>query len=97
MLRHILPNTAAPILVAMTLAVGNVVLFESVLSFLGLGVRPPTPSWGNMLTGAQELIWQAPMQAVWPGLLIFLTVVSVNLLGDALRDILDPRTRQRRQ
>ena len=53
MLRHILPNTAAPILVAMTLAVGNVVLFESVLSFLGLGVRPPTPSWGNMLTGAQ--------------------------------------------
>ena len=97
MLRHILPNTAAPILVAMTLAVGNVVLFESVLSFLGLGVRPPTPSWGNMLTGAQELIWQAPMQAVWPGLLIFLTVVSVNLLGDALRDILDPRTRQRRR
>jgi peptide/nickel transport system permease protein len=97
MLRHILPNTAAPILVAMTLAVGNVVLFESVLSFLGLGVRPPTPSWGNMLTGAQELIWQAPMQAIWPGLLIFLTVVSVNLLGDALRDILDPRTRQRRR
>jgi peptide/nickel transport system permease protein len=96
MLRHILPNTAAPILVAATLAVGNVVLFESVLSFLGLGVRPPTPSWGNMLTGAQELIWQAPMQAVWPGLLIFLTVISVNLLGDALRDALDPRTRQRK-
>lgn len=96
MLRHILPNTAAPILVAMTLAVGNVVLFESVLSFLGLGIRPPTPSWGNMLTGAQELIWRAPMQAVWPGLLIFLTVVSVNLLGDALRDAFDPRTRQRR-
>ena len=93
MLRHVLPNTAAPILVAATLAVGNVVLFESVLSFLGLGIQPPTPSWGNMLTGAQELIWQAPMLAIWPGLLIFATVVSVNLLGDALRDALDPRTR----
>lgn len=95
-LRHVLPNAAAPILVATTLAVGNVVLFESVLSFLGLGIRPPTPSWGNMLTGAQELIWEAPRLAIWPGLLIFLTVVSVNLLGDALRDALDPRalTRQ---
>jgi len=95
MLRHILPNVAAPILVAATLAVGNVVLLESVLSFLGLGIQPPTPSWGNMLTGAQELIWQSPRLAIWPGVLIFLTVVSVNLLGDALRDMLDPRTRQR--
>ena len=94
-LRHILPNAAGPILVAATLAVGNVVLFESVLSFLGLGIRPPTPSWGNMLTGAQELIWEAPRLAVWPGMLIFLTVVSVNLLGDALRDRLDPRTARR--
>lgn len=94
--RHVLPNAAAPILVATTLAVGNVVLFESVLSFLGLGIRPPTPSWGNMLTGAQELIWQAPRLAIWPGVLIFLTVVSVNLLGDALRDALDPRSRRGR-
>jgi len=93
--RHVLPNAAAPILVATTLAVGNVVLFESVLSFLGLGIRPPTPSWGNMLTGAQELIWEAPRLAVWPGLLIFTTVVSVNLFGDALRDALDPRSRRR--
>lgn len=94
-LRHVLPNAAAPILVAATLSVGNVVLFESVLSFLGLGIRPPTPSWGNMLTGAQELIWEAPRLAVWPGALIFATVISVNLLGDALRDALDPRSRRR--
>lgn len=94
-LRHILPNAMAPILVAATLSVGNVVLFESVLSFLGLGIRPPTPSWGNMLTGAQELIWEAPRLAIWPGLLIFATVVSVNLLGDALRDALDPKTVRR--
>lgn len=94
-LRHVLPNAMGPILVAATLAVGNVVLFESVLSFLGLGVRPPTPSWGNMLTGAQELIWEAPRLAVWPGALIFATVVSVNLLGDALRDRFDPRTARR--
>lgn len=93
--RHVLPNAAAPILVATTLAVGNVVLFESVLSFLGLGIRPPMPSWGNMLTGAQELIWESPRLAVWPGMLIFTTVVSVNLLGDALRDALDPRSRRR--
>lgn len=94
-LRHVLPNAAAPILVATTLAVGNVVLFESVLSFLGLGIRPPTPSWGNMLTGAQELIWETPRLAMWPGVLIFATVVSVNLLGDALRDALDPHSRRR--
>jgi len=94
-LRHVLPNAMGPILVAATLSVGNVVLFESVLSFLGLGVRPPTPSWGNMLTGAQELIWEDARLAVWPGLLIFATVVSVNLLGDALRDRLDPRTARR--
>lgn len=94
-LRHVLPNAMGPILVAATLSVGNVVLFESVLSFLGLGIRPPTPSWGNMLTGAQELIWEAPSLAIWPGALIFATVVSVNLLGDALRDWLDPRTTKR--
>ncbi|MDF1794375.1 MAG: ABC transporter permease [Thalassobaculaceae bacterium] len=94
-LRHVLPNAMGPILVAATLSVGNVVLFESVLSFLGLGIRPPTPSWGNMLTGAQELIWEAPRLAIWPGMLIFVTVVSVNLLGDALRDRLDPRTARR--
>lgn len=90
---HILPNAASPIIVATTLAVGNVILFESVLSFLGLGIQPPVPSWGNMLTNAQELIGTAPLLAVWPGLLILLTVASCNLLGDALQHALDPRSR----
>jgi peptide/nickel transport system permease protein len=90
---HILPNALTPIIVATTLAVGNVILFESVLSFLGLGIQPPIASWGNMLTNAQELIGTAPMLAVWPGLLILLTVASCNLLGDALQEFLNPRGR----
>ncbi|PWC43503.1 ABC transporter permease [Azospirillum sp. TSO22-1] len=92
MLAHILPNVAAPAVVAVTLTVGNVILLESVLSFLGLGIQPPLPSWGNMLTNAQELVSTAPMLAVWPGLLIFVTVIAVNLLGDGLQDALDPRS-----
>ena len=91
MWRHILPNAVSPIIVATTLSVGNVVLVESVLSFLGLGIQPPIPSWGNMLTNAQEVIWSAPELAVWPGLLIFLTVMAFNFLGDGLQDALDPR------
>jgi peptide/nickel transport system permease protein len=90
---HILPNALSPIIVATMLAVGNVILFESVLSFLGLGIQPPTPSWGNMLTNAQEIIETAPMLAVWPGLFILVTVASCNLLGDALQAALDPRAR----
>ncbi|MBV8538243.1 MAG: ABC transporter permease [Alphaproteobacteria bacterium] len=93
MLIHILPNALSPIIVATMLAVGNVILFESVLSFLGLGIQPPTPSWGNMLTNAQETIQTAPMLAVWPGLLILATVAACNLLGDALQAALDPRAR----
>lgn len=89
--RHVLPNVASPIIVATTLSIGNIMLTESVLSFLGLGIQPPLPSWGNMLTNAQELIWQAPHLAVWPGALIFLTVIAFNLLGDGLQDALDPR------
>jgi peptide/nickel transport system permease protein len=89
--RHILPNVISPIIVATTLSVGNVILTESILSFLGLGIQPPLPSWGNMLTNAQELIWQAPALAIWPGLLIFLTVIAFNFLGDGLQDALDPR------
>ncbi len=92
MFRHILPNAASPILVATTLTVGNVILFESVLSFLGLGIQPPVPSWGNMLTGAQDLISEAPALAVWPGMLIFVTVIAFNLLGDGLQSALDPRS-----
>jgi peptide/nickel transport system permease protein len=92
MLAHILPNVATPIIVAFTLTVGRVILFESVLSFLGFGVVPPTPSWGNMLNNAQELVTTSPALAVYPGLLIFLTVIAVNFLGDGLQHAFDPRS-----
>lgn len=95
MLVHILPNLASPIIVAATLSVGHMILLESVLSFLGLGIEPPLPSWGNMLTGAQETIGLAPQLALYPGLLIFLTVIACNFLGDALQDALDPRAQRR--
>lgn len=91
MLRHILPNVASPMVVAATLSVGNIILIESALSFLGLGIRPPLASWGNMLTGAMNVVWSAPEQALWPGLAIFVTVLSFNLLGDGLQRALDPR------
>ena len=94
MLVHILPNLATPIIVATSLAVGEIILLESVLSFLGLGIAPPLASWGNMLTGAEETIALAPMLAVYPGLLIFLTVMACNLLGDGLQQALDPRQRR---
>jgi peptide/nickel transport system permease protein len=92
MLSHVLPNVATPIIVALTLTVGRVILFESVLSFLGFGIVPPTPSWGNMLNNAQELVTSAPAQAVYPGLLIFITVIAVNFLGDGLQHAFDPRS-----
>jgi len=92
MVRHILPNVASPIIVAATLATGQIILLESVLSFLGLGIQPPTPSWGNQLTGAQDLIWEAPMLAIYPGLMIFVTVIALNFVGDGLQDSLDPRS-----
>jgi peptide/nickel transport system permease protein len=88
---HILPNLASPIVVATTLSIGNIILLESVLSFLGLGIQPPVPSWGNLLTNAQELIWQAPMMAFYPGVLIFITVIAFNFIGDGLQDAMDPR------
>ena len=89
---HILPNVATPIIVAFTLTVGRVILFESVLSFLGFGIVPPTPSWGNMLNNAQELVTSAPGLAIYPGLLIFITVIAVNFLGDGLQHAFDPRS-----
>lgn len=92
MRRHILPNVISPVVVATTLSIGGVILLESVLSFLGLGVQPPIPSWGNLLTNAQELMTTAPLLAVYPGLLIFLTVIAFNFVGDGLQDALDPRT-----
>ncbi len=88
---HILPNIGTPLVVATTLSIGNVILFESVLSFLGLGIQPPMPSWGNMLTNAQDVIWDAPMLAVWPGMAIFLTVIAFNFLGDGLQFALNPK------
>ena len=91
MFNHILPNLISTIIVAVTLSVGNVILLESVLSFLGLGIQPPMPSWGNMLTNAQELIWESPKLAFYPGMLIFITVISFNFLGDGLQDALDPK------
>lgn len=91
MATHILPNAISPIVVATTLSVGNIILFESVLSFLGLGIQPPLPSWGNMLSNAQELIYEAPALAFYPGLAIFATVIAFNFLGDGLQDALDPR------
>lgn len=90
MFNHILPNLISTIIVAVTLSVGNVILLESVLSFLGLGIQPPMPSWGNMLTNAQQLIWEAPKLAFYPGMLIFITVICFNFLGDGLQDALDP-------
>ena len=88
---HILPNLASPIIVATTLSVGNIILVESILSFLGLGVQPPIPSWGNLLTNAHELIYTAQWLAFYPGIAIILTVVAFNFLGDGLQEALDPK------
>lgn len=90
-IRHMIPNAIAPLIVSATLAVGNAILIESALSFLGFGVQPPVPTWGNMLTNAQTQMLLDPWKPLWPGLLIFLTVLSFNFLGDGLRDALDPR------
>jgi peptide/nickel transport system permease protein len=91
MARHILPNVASAILVQATVAIPTAVIAEAVLSFLGLGVQPPLPSWGTMLNAAQQFLEQAPWMAYWPGLAIFLLALSFNLAGDGLRDVLDPR------
>lgn len=91
--RHILPNTIAPIVVSATLGVANAILAEAYISFLGLGVQPPTATWGNMLDGANNYLESAPWLWFFPGLLILLTVLSINFLGDGLRDALDPRSR----
>jgi peptide/nickel transport system permease protein len=90
-LRHVLPNVTAPLIVQSTLAVAGAVIAEASLSFLGLGQQPPAPSWGSMLNTAKNYVDNAPWMAVWPGLAIFLLVLAFNLLGDGLRDALDPR------
>jgi len=92
--RHILPNIMAPIIIIFTLAMGQMILSESYLSFLGFGIPPPTPSWGGMLSGAGRVYMQmAPHLALWPGLALAIVVYGINMLGDAMRDILDPRLR----
>ncbi len=93
MTRHIFPNVFAVVLVSASIQVGGAILTESSLSFLGYGVQPPTPSWGRMLTEAREQLTRHPHLAIFPGLAIFLAVYSFNMLGDALRDVLDPRLR----
>ena len=88
--RHVLPQAMPSIIVAASLGVANAILTESALSFLGLGIQPPTPTWGNMLSGAQNFIWNKPDLALYPGLMILLAVLAFNSLGDAVRDALDP-------
>lgn len=94
LLRHILPNALAPVLITATLGVAGAILVESSLSFLGLGVQPPTASWGNMLMEGKAVIESAPWLSVYPGLAILITVLGYNLLGESLRDMFDPRLRQ---
>lgn len=93
MLRHLLPNISGALIVQTSLATANAILAESSLSFLGLGIQPPAPSWGSMLNAARGFLQDAPWMALFPGVAIFLTVLAFNLLGDGLRDALDPRSR----
>jgi peptide/nickel transport system permease protein len=93
MLRHVAPNILPPVLVQATLAIAGAIIAEAALSFLGLGQQPPQPSWGSMLNSAQRFLSQAPWLAIFPGAAIFLCVMSFNLVGDGLRDALDPRGR----
>jgi len=89
--RHMIPNALAPVIVNLTLGLGGVIVLEAALSFLGFGITPPVPTWGNMLQNVQERMWQQPWLAFYPGFCIFLTSLSFNYMGDGLRDALDPR------
>lgn len=92
--RHLIPNALAPVFVSATLGVADAITLESALSFLGVGIQPPIPSWGNLLTDAQQYLITTPWLAFYPGLMIFLTVASINFVGDGLRDALDPKLKQ---
>jgi peptide/nickel transport system permease protein len=92
MFRHLLPNAAGPIIVTATLGIGDVILLEAGLSFLGLGIQPPTPSWGGMILESRSVMTGAPWTAIFPGMAIVITVLSANMVGEALRAALDPRT-----
>jgi len=91
LLRHVLPNLVSPLLVQMTVLMASAIIAEAGLSYLGLGTQPPTPSWGSELRVAQGYVFIAPWMAIWPGVGISITVLALNLFGDALRDFLDPR------
>ena len=91
--KHILPNILPALIVQATISIATAIIAEASLSFLGLGQQPPAPSWGSMLNTAQRFLTNAPWMAVWPGLAIFLVVLSFNVLGDGLRDALDPKER----
>jgi peptide/nickel transport system permease protein len=91
--KHILPNIMPALIVQATISIATAIIAEASLSFLGLGQQPPAPSWGSMLNTAQRFLTNAPWMAVWPGLAIFLVVLSFNILGDGLRDALDPKER----
>src|SRR3712207_9411756 len=93
MRRHVLPNIAAPLIVQTSLSLAFAILSEAALSFLGLGVQPPEPSWGRMLFDAQGFLGLAWWMSVFPGLAIFVSVLAFNLIGDGIRDVLDPRQR----
>lgn len=90
-LRHMIPNTMVPIIISATLSLGTVIVIESTLSFLGFGIQPPVPTWGNMLNEYQNEMWTQPAKVFYPGLLIFVCVLSFNYIGDGLRDAMDPR------
>jgi peptide/nickel transport system permease protein len=93
---HVLPNIASPLIVQATISFATAILAEAALSFLGLGTQPPQPSWGRMLNDAQTMIFQAPVLAVYPGVAIMLSVLGLNLMGDGLRDLLDPKMSRQR-
>lgn len=92
MIKHLLPNAAGPIIVTATLGIGDLILLEAGLSFLGLGIQPPTPSWGSMILESRSIMTSAPWTAIFPGMAIIVTVLSANMVGEALRAALDPRT-----
>ena len=92
--RHVLPNSFSPLLVSATMSIGNVIMAAAMLSFIGLGVQPPTPEWGSMIAGGRNLIRTSPWMVTFPGIFIMITVLALNLLGDGLRDALDPKLKK---
>jgi len=93
-LRHVLPNSFAPVLVSSTMSIGNVIMMAAMLSFIGLGVQPPTPEWGAMISGGRTLIRTCPWMVTFPGIFIMLAVLALNMFGDGLRDVLDPKLKK---